>query len=235
MSDLLNSRAAEQEEHHWLSISDLMSGLMVVFLFIAIAMMLNTQDERNKVKNVAVAYQENQVAIYQALMGEFKKDLPVWDASIDRNTLTFTFHSPDILFERGKGAVNARYRKLLSNFFPRYIQVLSHFKDSIEEVRIEGHTSSVWNQHVTPARAYFLNMRLSQARTRNVLEYVYTLSDVDSYRQWLKGHMVAVGFSSSHPVVDDQGQEMREASRRVTFRVITNADIKIKQILETVQ
>lgn len=235
MSDLFKSPGSEPEEHHWLSISDLMSGLMVVFLFIAIAMMLNTQDERHKVKNVAVAYQENQVAIYKALMAEFKKDLPVWDASINRNTLTFTFHSPDILFKRGKGELNARYKKLLSNFFPRYIQVLSHFKDSIEEVRIEGHTSSVWNQHVTPTEAYFLNMKLSQARTRHVLEYVYTLSDVDSYRPWLKKHMVAVGFSSSHPVVNAEGKENYKASRRVTFRVITNADIKIKKILETVQ
>ena len=235
MSDLLNSRAAEQEEHHWLSISDLMSGLMVVFLFIAIAMMLNTQDERDKVKDVAVAYQENQVAIYQALMDEFKDDLPKWNADIDRQTLTFTFNSPDILFESGKKALNDRYKQLLSNFFPRYLKVLSEFEDSIEEVRIEGHTSSVWNQHVTPTEAYFLNMRLSQGRTRNVLQYVYKLQDVDLFRPWLKKHMVAVGFSSSHPVLDAQDQENLDASRRVTFRVITNADIKIKQILETVQ
>lgn len=234
MSDLLNSRAAEQEEHHWLSISDLMSGLMVVFLFIAIAMMLNTQEESRKVQDVAVAYQENQVAIYQALMGEFKKDLHKWNAKIDRQTLTFTFHSPDILFESGRKALNNRYRKLLSNFFPRYLQVLNQFEDSIEEVRIEGHTSSVW-EHATATEAYFKNMRLSQGRTRNVLQYVYRLPEVDAYRPWLKKHMVAVGFSSSHPVLDDEGRENLDASRRVTFRVITNADIKIKQILETVQ
>jgi outer membrane protein OmpA-like peptidoglycan-associated protein len=235
MSDLFNTRAAEQEEHHWLSVSDLMAGLMVVFLFIAIALMRNTLEEQRKVKDIAVAYQETQVAIYEALMEEFEKDLDPWNAHIDRDTLTFTFNSPDILFEQGKEAINWRYRKLLSDFFPRYIQVLDGYTDDINEMRIEGHTSSVWNRHVSPSEAYFLNMQLSQGRTRNVLEYVYGLDAVAPYQKWLKGHVAAVGFSSSRPIENDKGKEDGRASRRVTFRVITNAEIKIKTILETVQ
>ena len=235
MSDLFNTRAAEQEEHHWLSVSDLMAGLMVVFLFIAIALMRNTLEEQRKVKEIAVAYQETQVAIYDALIEEFEKDLDPWNAHIDRDTLTFTFNSPDILFEQGKEAINWRYRKLLSDFFPRYIQVLDEFNTHIDEVRIEGHTSSVWNRHVSPTEAYFLNMQLSQGRTRNVLEYVYGLDEVAPYQKWLKGHVAAVWFSSSRPIVSEQGDEDGRASRRVTFRAITNAEIKIKQILETVQ
>ena len=232
MAEFLKPKASEQEENHWLSVSDLMAGLMVVFLFIAIALMRDALIERDRIKEVAVAYQETQVNIYEALMGEFSDDLPRWDAEIDKDTLTFTFNSPEVLFARGRIELSDEYQALLSDFFPRYMEVLDAFRDSINEVRIEGHTSSVWNNSTSPTDAYFLNMALSQGRTRSVLEHVYRLAEISPHRDWIKSHIAAVGFSSAKPVADDQGNEDFERSRRVTFRVISNADIRIKQILE---
>ncbi|TGD72210.1 OmpA family protein [Mangrovimicrobium sediminis] len=232
MSLLLDPKGAEQEESHWLSVSDLMAGLMMVFLFIAIALMRQAFIERDKVKDVAIAYQENQVAIYDALMSEFEEDLEKWDADIDKESLTFTFRSPDVLFARGKIEVSPRYQQLLSEFFPRYMQVLNKFSHSINEVRIEGHTSSIWNSSSTEAEAYFHNMALSQGRTRSVLAYVHDLDSVERFRPWIKRHFAAVGLSSSRVVLDRNGREDRLRSRRVTFRVITNADIQMRKILE---
>lgn len=232
MTNLLNPKITEQEESHWLSVSDLMAGLMIVFLFVAIALMRDALIERDKIKEVAVAYQQNQVSIFDALNDEFKKDLNKWDASIDGDTLTFSFNSPDVLFQSGQSQLSRRYQDLLLNFFPRYMGVLDTFKDSINEVRIEGHTSSVWNRYTSDTEAYFLNMKLSQGRTRAVLEYVYKLDSVKSHISWMKSHMAAVGLSSSKPIPLANGGENHSRSRRVTFRVITNADIKIKQILE---
>ncbi|SFP98059.1 Outer membrane protein OmpA [Nitrosomonas cryotolerans] len=232
MSHLLDPRVTEQEETHWLSVSDLMAGLMMVFLFIAIALMRDAFMERDKIREVAVAYQENQVAIYEALMGEFAEDLPRWNAFIDSDSLTFTFQSPNVLFAQGKIDLSRQYRALLAKFFPRYMQVLGRFTDSINEVRIEGHTSSVWNSQTSATEAYFLNMELSQGRTRSVLAYVYDLPDVAEYQGWIKRHFAAVGLSSSRPVLNGRGEEMGDRSRRVTFRVITNAEIQMKKILE---
>ncbi|WP_415900560.1 flagellar motor protein MotB [Neptuniibacter sp. QD48_11] len=232
MSRLLDSKVTEQEESHWLSVSDLMAGLMMVFLFIAIALMREAFIERDKVKEVAVAYQENQVAIYDALMGEFQSDLQTWDAVIDPHSLTFTFQSPEVLFATGKIDLSSRYKELLRDFFPRYLDVLGKFANSINEVRIEGHTSSVWNSYVSDTEAYFRNMELSQGRTRSVLAYVYDLPESDEQRRWIKKHFAAVGLSSSHLVMNTAGQEDSVRSRRVTFRVITNADIQMRQILE---
>lgn len=235
MSLLLNPKATEQEESHWLSVSDLMAGLMMVFLFIAIALMRQAFLERDKVQEVAVAYQENQVAIYDALVTEFKDDVQRWDAVIDQDSLTFTFQSPDVLFAEGKIELSREYKILLTEFFPRYMQVLDGFAESINEVRIEGHTSSGWNRQSTDTDAYFLNMELSQGRTRSVLAYVYDLPEVSLYQSWIKRHMAAVGLSSSRPEMKTlAGKQVEDAerSRRVTFRVITNADIKMRQLLE---
>lgn len=232
MAEFLKPKASEQEESHWLSVSDLMAGLMVVFLFIAIALMRDAMITSTRITDVAVAYQETQVNIYEALMEEFTDELPRWDAKIDKDTLTFTFNSPEVLFADGRIDLSSDYRELLSDFFPRYMEILDRFKDSISEVRIEGHTSSVWNISTSSTDAYFLNMELSQGRTRSVLEYVYRLAEISPHRDWIKSHVAAVGFSSAKPVPDGDGNEDLEASRRVTFRVITNADIRIKQILE---
>lgn len=217
---------------HWLSVSDLMAGLMVVFLFIAISLMRDAFSERDKIKEVAVTYQENQVAIYNALMSEFNKDLIRWGAEIEKDTLSFRFKSPDVLFDRGDITLKPTFKVILDDFFQRYLTVLDAFHDSVDEVRIEGHTSSIWSHRSTPDEAYFKNMVLSQGRTRSVLEYVYQLTPNEQQREWVKSTVAAVGFSSSRAVVDENGKEDMQRSRRVVFRVITNAETQIRKILD---
>jgi outer membrane protein OmpA-like peptidoglycan-associated protein len=226
-----SSRQAESDGgEHWLSVSDLMAGLMMVFLFVSIALMRDAMIRAGEVEEVAVAYQQNQVALYEALMKEFKDDLKAWDADIEQETLSFQFKSPDVLFDTGRIDLKPKFQAILEDFFPRYLDVLTRFRDSIDEVRVEGHTSSDWNHGATEDEAYFNNMELSQGRTRAVLAFVYDL--VDAERPWVKKRIAAVGFSSSRLVLRPNGQEDRERSRRVTFRVITNAETQIRKILE---
>lgn len=224
------SNTSHESGEHWLTVSDLMAGLMMVFLFIAIVFMMNTQKENDKIKDVAVAYQQNQVAIYEALQTEFKDDLNKWGATIDKETLAFSFQSPDVLFANNETALSEAYKNILNDFFPRYIDVLRPYRESLNEIRIEGHTSSAGLRGATEAQAYFYNMRLSQGRTRAVLEYVYALMPNES--AWIKANIAAVGFSSSRLIMKD-GMEDAAQSRRVSFRAITNADIQIKRILES--
>jgi len=210
------------------------------FLIISIALMQSAFKKRDvvlikkdKIKEIAVAYQENQVAIFDGLMAEFEPDLDKWGAEIDKDTLSFVFKSPDVLFARGDIAIRPQFKAILNDFFPRYLNVLLKFSDSINEVRIEGHTSSIWNGGTTVDAAYFKNMWLSQGRTRSVLQHVYLLKSIGDNKDWVKEHIAAVGFSSSK-VVMENGVENHERSRRVTFRAITNAETQIRQIIEGV-
>lgn len=222
------SSATTDNGEHWLTISDLMAGLMTVFLFIAIVFMMVTQSENTKIKDVAVAYQQNQVAIYEALNNEFSRDLKQWGASIDKETLAFNFESPNMLFANNSTKLKTTYKQILKDFFPRYIKVLKPYRKSLDEIRIEGHTSSVGLRDSTADEAYFYNMRLSQERTRAVLKYAYSLMPNEG--EWIKKNIAAVGFSSSRLVIKN-GYEDAAKSRRVSFRAITNADTEIKRIL----
>lgn len=309
-------RKKDNSSQHWLTISDLMSGLMIIFIFIAISFMRSTYLEKEKVKKIEIqyeelilkdksldeairelneikekndilqlekdklteklaqldnfnavldekekisqeltqirgiaeAYQNNQLAIYEALKKAFPDDELSEDklnAEIDKETLTFIFKSSDSLFDNASANLKEKYKQALTVFFPKYIQAVLPYKDSISEIRIEGHTSSEW--HVFPKEiknkdidvkdlyGYFGNMNLSQDRTNSVLNYI--LNDLrteipNEYRKWLRDHTAAVGLSSSKPILDENGNEDKNKSRRVTFRIITNADSKIQQILQ---
>jgi outer membrane protein OmpA-like peptidoglycan-associated protein len=232
-SEIFGSSKQQADGDHWLSVSDLMAGLMMVFLFIAIAFMRHVSIERDKIKDVAVAYQQNQVAIFKALNQEFMNDLPKWKASIDKETLSFQFNSPDVLFDSGESTLKMEFKEILENFIPRYLHVLERYKESIDEVRIEGHTSSEWGIGTAPDDAYFFNMTLSQNRTRSVLHFAYFLPTLsDTQRSWVKSSFAAVGLASSRLKLNEDGSENKQKSRRVSFRVITNADIQIRKIVE---
>lgn len=232
-SSIFGSSQHKEDGEHWLTVSDLMAGLMMVFLFIAIAFMRHVSIERDKIKDVAVAYQQNQVAIFDALNEEFEKDLTQWGASIDRETLSFQFDSPEVLFDSGESTLKVEFMDILQSFIPRYLNILEVYRDSIDEVRIEGHTSSEWAVGTNPDDAYFFNMTLSQNRTRSVLNYSYLLPSLSTeQRLWVKSSFAAVGLASSRLKLNDDGSENKQRSRRVSFRVITNADIQIRRIVE---
>jgi len=233
LESIFGKQGSNEDGEHWLTVSDLMAGLMMVFLFIAIAFMRHVSVERDKIKDVAVAYQENQVAIFDALNDKFEKDLASWKASIDKETLSFQFNSPEVLFATGESELNDEFKVILSSFIPRYFSVLDKYKTSIDEIRIEGHTSSEWGPDTSIDDAYFFNMALSQNRTRSVLNFAYLRVNITAEQKaWMKTSFAAVGLASSRLKLNEDGSENKELSRRVSFRVITNADIQIRKILE---
>jgi outer membrane protein OmpA-like peptidoglycan-associated protein len=218
---------------YWVSISDMMSGLMMVFLFISITYMINVNREKDKIKEIAVTYNRLQNDLYQALCDEFKNDLKNWDANIDRQSLSVRFKSPEVFFKLGSYQLENKFKTILKDFFPRYIKILTNekYKNDIEEIRIEGHTSTDWTTECPADIAYFKNMELSQDRTRSVLEYVLTLPNLDGNKDWIKKLLTANGLSSSKIVADSTGKEDKEKSRRVEFRVKTNSEKRIVKII----
>ena len=213
-----------KQDSQWMSVSDLMSGLVLVFIILTVAMIY----EAARIEETSGDINSRIDEIALALEREFKNDLVRWNAQFDAPLLEFTYLNPDVLFDSSSADLKPRFKEILGEFFPRYIKVLSEFKDTILEIRIEGHTSSRWDEATTRQEAYGKNMDLSHRRTAAVLQYSYSLQDVQlNYFDWLSKRLVAVGMSSSRPIVDSQGREQERKSRRVTFRVITDAEQRL--------
>lgn len=221
-------RNNKNDEDIWVSVSDIMSGLMIIFLFIAVVYMMS-------IKNVAKEYAQTKQDIYSALRTEFAKDLKKWNAKIDPEKLSIQFNSPEVLFDRGRKELKPEFKEILLSFFPRFINVLAdpNFKDSISEIRIEGHTSKEGRLGDNEQSAFIYNMRLSQDRTQEVM--VYLLENSEKFKSnlsWVRKNLTATGFSSSRTVASENNSEDVFRSRRVEFSIKTKSEEKILEILK---
>ena len=230
----MKSNKKYENGDYWLSVSDMMSGLMFIFLLISVIYMREVTKERNELKekseNIQIVSQEfenTKEKISQALISEFKGDLPKWNAEIEGTI--FRFKSPDILFKKGKSELNNEFKTILSEFFPRYIRVLSEFKHEIEEIRIEGHTSSKWNKNSTREESYLKNAQLSQERALKVLNYSISQTEIKQHFEWLILVLRSNGLSFSK-AIKNNGVEDFTASRRVEFKVTTNSEKQLEKI-----
>jgi hypothetical protein len=64
-----------------------------------------------------------------------------------------------------------------------------------------------------------------------VLEYVLTLPSIADHKDWVKKYLTANGLSSSKLIFFPDGREDKDKSRRVEFRVKTNAEKRIVKII----
>lgn len=212
---------SKEENAFALSTGDLMAGLLFIFILLLMGAMLQVQEKAEQDEEIVKRYDQIKTQLYIDLQEEFKDDLKTWNATID-STLCIRFQEPSMLFDEGKDYLKDSFKPILNDFFPRYIAVLSRpeYKPNIEEIRIEGHTNS--------NGGYYSNMELSQNRTRAVLQYCFGLMP-DNDVVWLKGLVTANGLSSSR-LITHNGVEDKELSRRVEFRVRTNAEKQLEDI-----
>jgi outer membrane protein OmpA-like peptidoglycan-associated protein len=235
-------RSAEDvgENPFGLSIGDLMAALLLIFILLLSTALLRVQESTKDAKRLEekyVAYETTREELYRALKKlneELKEDKNLrdegitWAATLDRH-LVFRLKKADALFENGKSVLTANFEKMLGAFFPEYIRILSgqDFEGWIEEVRIEGHTSTRWSgrpydkwrDQPAERKPYLNNMTLSQNRAVNVLAYVMQLLD-EPAGQWTQTKVTANGLSSSRTLPAGGQTENEELSRRVEFRVL---------------
>lgn len=206
----------------------MMSGLMLVFLFIAISFMIEVESEKQKMKDIAIEYRDTKANLNEVLYAEFENDLQTWDASITKDN-SIMFNSPDVLFEVSKSEIKDEFKIILEEFFSRYMKILTskEYKDDIKELRVEGHTSDKWGSVLSEKEIYLKNMQLSQSRAYEVLSYCYSLEDetIKENRTWLEKHFRANGMAFSK-------LKEKEKARRVEFSIEMKSESKVYEILK---
>lgn len=239
-------KISESAASYDLSISDLMAALCCIFLlFLAVTIIrLNQQKAEYTAKNgIAESYRNMQQSLYVALLDEFKDDLEKWNASISPD-LTMHFKNADTLFEADEYDLKPEFEHILDDLFPRLSKVLTkdEYVNEILEIRIEGHTAradeSIRKGVKTVEKDYEEGVNLSQRRTSNVLLHCLKTNlpkkqiDGESYWEWVRKRIIAVGYSNSLPVLNDKKSIDYEASRRVEIKIKTKAESVITEIQE---
>ena len=228
----------------WSSISDLMSGLMMVFLLISVSYAYQVTEQsqtlvdqseqlsrqNEQISEIITEWEDYRSLIYSELVKEFGSSLVDWEAEIDEETLSVRFNNPTLLFAAGRADISAEFDLILKDFWPRYISVMTQYQQVIREVRIEGHTSSEWGS-ASLDESYFRNMALSQSRTRSALQKCYFYTPTNNL-DWVRENVTANGMSFSKPIFNSNGTENPQLSRRVEFTVVIDSYKKLKEISE---
>ena len=163
----------------WMSVSDLMTGLMVIFLFIAISYIRKVQ----KNQNVLIEYVETKTKLHDKLVKEFEGDTSRWQMTIGKD-LSMRFNNPQVLFASGQANLTPAFQQILDEFLPKYFSILLNdsLRSKIVEIRIEGHTDDVPAPQFD-SDAYIANVILSQQRSLSILRHFRSMPEFTKYSE----------------------------------------------------
>lgn len=214
-------------ESHWISLSDMMTGLMLVFLLIAILFMQQYQKD-------IVAYQDAREELYKELDAKFIDKYDEWEMVLG-DDLSIKFTNPEVLFAYRSSEISNRFSTILNEFIPQYLEIITDekYRNMISEVRIEGHTAD-WDE-------YMYTIELSQDRANSVLRFIlnnkYYQSVPDETKNLIKFWMTSNGLGNGRAIdingnfVHDSGEKVSVDSRRVEFRIITKSEDLVEKII----
>ncbi len=162
------------------------------------------------------------VGLYDALMEEFQNDLESWNAELTKDDLLFRFNNPVALFQVNKSDLKPGFTDILTDFFPRYLKIIEQYKSEIQEIRIEGHTSSEYSLAKTDDERYRLNKLLSEKRANETRDYAVNEASKNSEvsKEWIENTFKPYGMSYDNPIMNPDGTENFDASRRVDFKIV---------------
>lgn len=135
----------------------------------------------------------------------------------------------NVVFDQGKADIRPSLERFLEDACPVWLDLLRKSGLDIKATEIQGHASREWRQGTSEDQAYRNNLELSQVRARNVLNFCLDQVSNPETAEWSRSHVVAVGYSSSQPIiVDDQIDE--QSSRRVVFSIELDRERLLDQL-----
>lgn len=232
-----------KKETFWIPYADLMTVLMVIFLFISLSYMGLVQFQKNQQDEIFKEYKQTKKALYSELDSTFKGNFKQWNVAIDSSDLSIRFNNPQVLFAQGSDIVNPKFQQILSDFFPKYLNIVlqEKYKDKISEIRIEGHTNAEPTGETDDP--YIDNIILSQKRSMQVLRFVRQLSAFTTLEEQKKSQLqfwlTANGLSYGRTLDNNNNLTYyskqianEDFSRRVEFRIVTTSDKLVEKVLE---
>lgn len=199
----INSEIEIDDSNEWLSVSDLMAGLLMVFALLVVTTLFQLKQAQEENKN-------KRVVIIQALQKQFN-DRGI-NAQVNPETGDITLLD-SVLFDVNQSDLTAMGKDFLERFVPVYGETLfkdESISDEITRIIIEGHTSSDGSiEH---------NMSLSLRRANSVFNFIARLDFENRAALVDKVQVSGRGFLDAHST------DSRPEDRKVIFRMQFKSD-----------
>ena len=210
-----NFKKADEEEENvfWVTMSDLLLGLTMVFMTLFVLAM--TGFTQNKMQ---------QQAIQSDVAKELIKNMKEKNINAQIDKLTGQVKIPDLeLFNVGSYSLSDKGKLYLDKFVPIYINTIfsnSKLSDKIVNIVIQGHTDSQSFINTTSEEQQFIkNMDLSIKRASAVEEYLFKTNYNKKYTDKLTKLISVEGKSFTEPILTN-GKEDFAKSRRVELKLV---------------
>lgn len=228
---------ASHQASTWISLSDMMTSLMLIFMLIAIITISEVKRQETENNRLVTEFRQTQLELHKELKQTFDPYKDEWGIEVT-DDLVVKFNNPDLLFDTDTSTIKPEFSTILDEFIPRYLQIVnsSRYANKIKEIRIEGHTADETEKNPT----YMSLVELSQARADAVLAYIRdsraftSLPNMDKEKLmfWFSanglGNGRALDANGNYRFISNKS--ISPISRRVEFRIVTNSEELVREI-----
>lgn len=209
---VFNLYNAPDGEAFSLSISDLMSGLLLIFILLLSSVLLEMTEQKEKNEYTLSIVSEQEKA-KRSIISELSGELNEFDLEVDVKTGIVRIKE-SLLFDYGKFDITESGKDFLKIFIPKYASILlskPEIEEQIGSIIIEGHTDNIGS--------YNYNLDLSLKRASSVANFIYS----DNFEKFdfsnvFQKKLSANGRSYINPLVENDTDEHRQQNRRVEFK-----------------
>jgi len=237
-----------KKETFWIPYADLMTVLMVIFLFISLSYMGLVQFQNNQRDAIFKEYNQTKKSIYTELDKTFTHRFKNYNLKVNPD-LSIQITDANALFPvqfyDQEVVLTERFKTFLNEFTPLFLSIVlkDKYMSSISEIRIEGHTAIQTDDKETDKDYYQKMLTLSQKRSNKVLEHMMSSNYYDSLSESKKSllrFMITSNGLAYGKALDKAGNFKflsgnsinTEKSMRVEFRIVTTSDKLVEKVLE---
>ncbi len=217
-----------EENIFWITMTDLMLGLVLVFMILFFYS--STSNYFEKVREQAVTGSINKELV------EKLKEQNI-DASVDLFTGVVKISDLE-LFDVNSYELSENGKRYLNKFIPIYIETIfgnKNYSDKISGLIIQGHTDSqTFAGLKSEEEQYLKNMELSLKRAYSVASYLPATNYDKTHFKDIEKILFVEGCSYNNPIIDKTGKEDYAKSRRVELKLVTKAK-ETKTILDSIK
>jgi outer membrane protein OmpA-like peptidoglycan-associated protein len=212
--DIFHSSGADTEIDEtgaWLSIGDLMSGLLMIFALLLVLALLQLTEAAERAKN-------SRIVIIQAIKETLNSQ--GINAQIDPQTGDISILD-SVLFDNAESRLKPAGVEFLDAFVPVYSQAIfssEDVSDQIQHIVVEGHTSSIgtWDYNMS------LSLDRADSVSKAISQMVFPKKDVFRSRLLVSGR----GEAEANPNLD------KAEDRKVVFRFQFKSDSFLQWFLK---
>ncbi|MDI3478407.1 MAG: chemotaxis protein MotB [Thermoanaerobacterium sp.] len=209
-----------EDNGYWLSFSDLMSSLLIIFLLISVSLVLSYETSIEDV--------QKDLNIFDFISEQIEQEFSPQEVTFDKTTGVFRINN-NLLFDESRSDLGPEDKEVIINILPRFFHIIlddEFIKNKIANLYVEGFTDKQGN--------YDFGLILSYQRALNVYNFIKSDTTFDKYQNDLKQLVILTGRSEidTIEIPGKTEEELNALSRRVEFKIALKPEI-LKDVNKT--